>query len=247
MAESVLAQVPGCGMSAEDLVSELTVRLLERAGRGDPALGAGVRNVRAVLRHRLRQIASEHAPSRSMLKELGVHVREVLKGGLPPPAPRPDALESQGRLQRDKVRQAIGWAIAVEDAPADPRGLTRWLAREYSLLSEPLPLEALATVGRADPGVGALRLARRLAARLGHEETEVLQLKLAGAPLREIAGRLSCSVSTACARMQQLQEEIAQEVRAADAPVGQVRDAFRLLAGVRLDRTGLRRSSRPPG
>ena len=229
LAASVLDQVPGCGMTPDDLVSELTVRLIERGRRGQDPLGAGVADLRGVLRFRLWQIACEHAPSRKLLKELTAHVRRALLEPLPVTALRPKALERNGRLQHAAVAQGVAWAVGEQDAPGEPRALARWLAKEFDLLAEPTPLEEARTVAASEvPAVGALRLAQRLAARLGREKVNLLQLRLGGASFEELGQTLGGSTTRAFERLQEIQAEVTAEVRTLSTPEPELRAALRL-------------------
>lgn len=239
MAASAAARVPGCTASPEDLVSELILRILERRSRGEPPLGGQVENVAAVLRHRLWQLASEHAPSRKLLKELTAHVRRAIDQAPPARVRRPESLERHGRLQHAEVSRAVAWAVAEQDAPGEPRALARWLAREYGLLAEARPLdEARGLPESGAPAVGALRLARRLAARLGREKVALLRLRLDGATLKEVGEAMGGSTTGAYERMRQMEMALSEEVSALRAPEERLREALRLFARVPLEVAG---------
>jgi hypothetical protein len=247
LAASVLDQVPGCGMSADDLVSELTVRLLERSRRGQDPLGEGVSELRGVLRYRLWQIACEHAPSRKLLKELTAHVRRALQEPLPATAPRPLALERNGRLQHTAVAQGVAWAVGEQDAPGAPRALARWLAKEFDLLAVPTPLEEARAVAAPElPVVGALRLAQRLAARLGREKVTLLQLRLGGASFEELGQALGGSTTRAFERLREIQADVSEEERALSAPEPQLRAALQLFTQAPRRSTGSDEGARGP-
>jgi DNA-directed RNA polymerase specialized sigma24 family protein len=235
-------------LTADDLVSELTVRLLERARAGKDPIGPA-RNLRTVLRHRLRQLAIDHAPSRKVLKELTDHVRRALEEPWGQPTPsRPLFLERDGRFVHAQVRSAIAWARTREDLPVDPAALARWLAREFDLLVEvgsgPTELDAW---GSTTPPIDGVVLAWTLRERLGDQVLKVLLMRLSGAPLREIAEYLGCATATAHAHVSRATDILSEELRNAGACPNEAVAALELLAqAFVLARPAAKRDSREP-
>lgn len=224
LAAQVLDRMPAARhLEPEDLVSELTVRLLDRARSGVHPLGEGARNPRAVLRHRLAQLAAEQQTGRAVVKELTAHVRRLFTAGRPAPAPRPERLDRAGRLDASSIRQAMGWALGSGNAPPeardDARALARWLAGEFNLLVHAVAQDAADHLAAGDlDRAPAISEARRLATRLGPEAVRALALKLSGAPLRIAALHLGTTVTGAHQRTHAAEDLFRDEVLASNIP-----------------------------
>jgi DNA-directed RNA polymerase specialized sigma24 family protein len=216
-------------LAPEDLAGDLTVRLLERIRHGqDPVDGA--RQLAPVLKHRLRQLAIEHSPSRRVLKELSEHVRRALAHPLPPSELRPDFLERDGRFVFAEVQRAVAWARTRGDAPDEVRPLVRWLAREFDLLIElgPAP-ERFEDLVHQPPRTLGLPLALALRSQLSPEVLTLLRQRLSGVPLREIAEALGCSITTAHASWARAQAQLAEALLAHQPSMAEADEALALL------------------
>jgi hypothetical protein len=235
LAAHVLDGVPaGRDLEPGDLVSALVERLLEaRERQGGQALEVllGTVSVRGVLRARLRQLASEHVPGRSLRKELAVHVRASLASPVPRgPARRPEALLVDGRYRAAHVRAAVAWALA-EGAPREERGLVAFLLREYAL--GVTHVEADEAEAREDEGAvpaDAAVLARELCTHLGAEGAQLVAGRLAGDTLQELCAKSGRKLTAVHSQVGRLEAQVADFVRASGAGVPQARGALRMLA-----------------
>ncbi|MCI0573866.1 MAG: hypothetical protein L0Y66_24280 [Myxococcaceae bacterium] len=233
MAAQVLSRIPsGADMGPEDLVAALVQKLLDgrqRAGPGALEALLEVGSLRGVLAHRMKQIASENVPGRSLRRELKGHVRRALQRLLPgAPAQRPETLLVHGRYCAERVHAAVTWALAQGVQPALPE-VVRFLLAEYGLGVSYLEIEsapALPICADAE----ALVLARELRAHLGHQEARLVGRQLGGATLRELSEESGRKKTALHSHLHRLGAEVVAYVRASGSDPGAARAALRLLA-----------------
>lgn len=225
------------GLSPEDLVSMLVVRLLEAQERSGetPAellLADGVHSLAGVLRHRLGQLAAEGRPGRSLRKELAVHVRRALEEGTGKQrASRPELLLVDGRYAYARVRAVVAWALELGEVTADEKALVTFLLREYGLELEWVEAEPEA-LGHEDAreSAEAPALVRVLYQQLGTRGLHLVGAKLRGETLKEMAQAEGRGLTTVFEHLRRSEAELTRCVRASGATVGTARAALRLLA-----------------
>lgn len=235
LARHVLASVPAERyMDPEDLVSELVERLLDARRRHGARVVEellAVDSVQRVLRERLRRIASEHVPGRSLRKELRVHVLQALASPRPVRAVRrPEAILVDGRYRSAEVRAAVHWALAM-GTPPEERALVSCLLHEFAL--GVTQVDAGHADARADEGAvpaDSAVLARDLCARLGAEGARLVGSRLAGATLQELCARTGRKLTAVHTQVGRLEAELIDFVRASGAGMSQARGALRMLA-----------------
>lgn len=224
--------VRGADADAEDLVQDFILKLWGATRRGTAGSAAHLLHLsepelRAVVRHRMRQLLAERSPHRHLRKQLGDALRRALRAGLPtvPDAP-PATLLAHDRLHGPAVAAATAWVLAQPDAPAvtDVPGLVDRL-REY-VGREGTERDAIAHDGAA--GLDAARLAHRLRTGLAAEHLQVLQARLRNQELATIAAEAGVAVSTAHARLAKAVAEVRRISEGTDAETGEA--ALQLLA-----------------
>jgi hypothetical protein len=237
LAERVLARFHvDSSLGPEDLVSLLVMRLLEPdADKGETSvealLGAQVKSLCAVLRHRLQQVASEQVPGRSLRKELRAHVKRALQVGVGAGGTRPDALLVEGRYAFARVRAAVAWAVGEGMVVAQERALVDFLLREYLLGVEQVPVEP-ELLGHEDgqERAEAPGLAQALCVQLGAREARLVARKLGGATLKELAQEEGRGLTTVFEQLRRSEAELARCARRSGASVATTRAALRLMA-----------------
>ena len=219
----------------QDLVSDFIVRLLEagRAGRaGSPLhlVGFDESELRAVVRHRMRQIIADRSPGRRQSKQIRDSVRLVLKTGLPvAPAAAPTTVMVNDKLSTPLVAVAVAYLATMEGAPGaiDANAVADRLGEMY------FGRKTVHT-GDSDPALSAddqyaaRALAANLKTRLDPKMMDVLRARMRHDSLAEIAARENTAVSTIHARMQRA----IAEVRAAVEAAGISRDVGEVALGV---------------
>lgn len=192
LAGQVLRRVPVDGqLDGEDLVALLLLRLLEqKRRRGARVLEAlvedQVRSLGAVLRHRMRQIATEYVPGRKVRRELRVHIRAALERPGRGPARRPESLQVGDRYSARLVAQAVRWLLA-EDVKPELRELERELIAEFNLGTHHVPFDSAPALQSHEPGAEVVITARALRTVLGEERMQLLGRRLAGSTIEELA------------------------------------------------------------
>lgn len=193
------------GFEEDDLLNELLKELVECGPTSqDDLLSLEDDQLRAAVSNRLRQLAVEAAPDWDRYRALKGHVTAVLKEVSGPPAdtaaPAQLTVGKAERLSRDRVRQAVAWALAA--APPPPREatpLTRLLMQRY------FPPTGRDAQGLRDPRpssaprirVDGAFLAAALRDELPHDQLQALVGTLESQSLTQIAAALDVAVATA--------------------------------------------------
>lgn len=245
LAVKVLRSVPVAGQLDDgDLVGLLLIRLLEQKERRGPEaieelLGENVRSLGAVLRHRMRQIATEYVPGRKLRRELRVHVRAALEDPRAGLACRPESLLVGERYSAACVAQAVRWLLS-EDVPPDVRELERHLVAEFNLGTEHVAFEAAPDgSGRTrDPSASlvgghadaeAVVTARALRTLLGEERSRLLGRRLGGSTIQELARQENAGLATIHERLRRAEEVTGAYFSEAEVSPRIARESLRLL------------------
>ncbi len=200
--------------SADELVSELLLRLVDGTARNTAAsakrlLELDDKGIQGVLRHRMRQIATESHPQWKQVKQLRAQVRHVLSTGNLDASESPTRLYDGEKLSAPRVRQAVAQVLGDEGRPIGAKAIAARVVEEYvfsSSSSSDVTHDAIAD-GEVESPEEAVRraldahfLAHDLQIRLGSDLFQVVALRAAGAGFTTVAKSLGIGLATAHGR-----------------------------------------------
>jgi DNA-directed RNA polymerase specialized sigma24 family protein len=223
----------GCDADADDVVGDFLLKLVTATRRGSPGSAAYLLHLeepelRAVVRHRMRQLLAERSPHHHVVKQLRAAVRSALRRGLPiAPLSPPTALLFNDRLHGPTVAAATAWLLAGPDAPLvdDVAAIAETLRTLYfDLKASGSPEDGDVPVDPVDTN----RLVAQLHARLDAGQLAVLRERLRGGSLAEVGAHVGVGLSTAHARVSKAVAVVRKAVAEVDAETGEA--ALDLLA-----------------
>jgi DNA-directed RNA polymerase specialized sigma24 family protein len=213
-------------LSADDVVSELMLSVWQGRWSSLDWKQPGDAAFEARLRKSLRDIAVERTEGWGFRKSLREHVAGALQDGLPKGVrDMPASLCDGDRFSRRLVAEATAFVVAERPELAkDPTALTNLLVRlhgphlvslspandDREAYDVPDTRDAFAQIEAA---LDVTETARDLAEALQPHEAVVLQGRLAGRGLQELADELGCAVSTAFKREKKAVEKVGVVMR----------------------------------
>lgn len=198
----------GDDAEVDDVVGDFLLRLIEatrRSTSGSAEFLADLdeQQLRAVVRHRMRQVVAERSPRRHLVKQLRDAVRRVVARGLPPvPASPPVSLMHNDKLHAGRVADAVAWSRNGEDAagPQSIAGIAERLCETYFHTTVSGLSEATEPATDVDP-VDIKKVVSRLRAELDADLLQAARARLRDRSLGEISTMAGIAVSSAHARV----------------------------------------------